>query len=161
MSSSGLDNHLEELRILNSKITLSSAQERPSSVLTVIASLRFDCCSGEFFWSVLTQIRVKMIERLFVLVLAECLCVFYQGRWSISLSVCPVWQDWCGYIIGYYGLTTAGSSVSLLSTCDHLIDSQNCPLICLRQNCSNIGHRHSDIIELGQISSQQPWKALW
>ena len=38
----------------------------------------------------LTQIRVKMIERVFVLVLAECLCVFYQGRWSISLSVSPV-----------------------------------------------------------------------
>ena len=51
-----------------------------------------------------------MIERRFVLVLAECLCVFYkEGRWSISLSVYSVaGLMWLHYLqLGSRGLPVA------------------------------------------------------
>ena len=44
--------------------------------------------------------------------------------------------------------------MSLPSACDQLIDSQNCPLICLQQNYSDSVPGLPAKIELGQIHSE-------
>ena len=76
-----------------------------------------------------------MIERSFVLVLPRSLCVFTGGRRVISLA-----ELCCSSDVVTLSRIMVGQCrqlLSLLSTCDHLIDSQNCALICLQQNYSN------------------------